>query len=106
MVTSPVLRKFPGLLGIMFRATQVFPPSVDTSIGPFGDAAGVGMNAVAAISSGLAGWTARYGSLSRFTSSLMVFGIILITCTACARAWRGGIPAQLRTASKRVDKRV
>ena len=57
---------------------------------------GLGVNAVAAICSGLLGFTARFGSLSWFVSPLMDFGIILTTVIFVAApffAFVGMLPA-------------
>jgi hypothetical protein len=60
----------------MFLHAQVVPPSKDTSIGPFGEAAGVGMNTLTAMMFRLVGLTAMYGSLLWRVSSLKSFGMI------------------------------
>src|SRR5215212_2758548 len=80
MVTSPV-RLPPGR---HTTGTHVLPPSVETKIGPLPDAAGSGVNADAAMRRGSAGSTAMFGSLSRWTSALIVAGMTFTTVTATA----------------------
>src|SRR4249919_917402 len=79
-VVSPV-RLPPGRTTF---SVQLLPPSVETKIGPVPELAGSGVNADAAICSGLAGLTETLGSLSRLVSPLSEFGIMLMTVTGMA----------------------
>src|SRR5271154_4883808 len=71
----------PGTIG--FNA-HVLPPSCEMKMGASEPPEGLGVKAVAAICSGLFGFTARFGSLSWFVSPLNTLGIMLTTVTVIA----------------------
>src|SRR5262249_52427431 len=71
----------PGMIG--FNA-HVNPPSSDMKMGASEPPEGLGVKAVAAICSGLFGFTARFGSLSWCVSPLKALGIMLTTVTVMA----------------------
>src|SRR3954464_14051980 len=64
---------------------------------------GSGVNAEAAMCDGVAGSTARLGSLSSLTSELMKLGIMLTTVTCCAATGTAGTAARRRSARERKD---
>src|SRR5262249_34015838 len=71
----------PAVLGTMALSTQELPPSLDTKIGALVLPPGSGVNAVAAIRSGVAGLTVRCGSLSWCCSPLSALGMTFTTST-------------------------
>src|SRR5262245_689421 len=84
----------PMALGtILFRA-QLAPPSEEIKIGARLLPAGSGVNAVATICCGSAGFTDRCGSLSCWVSALSDFGM-MFTTVIDGSGGAGGIPADL-----------
>src|SRR5579864_4026598 len=83
---SLVPRLLPAALGTIELRLQVLPPSVETKMGAKAPPIGSGVNAVPAISRGLAGLTARVGSLSWLVSRLSERGTMLTTSTPAPAA--------------------
>jgi hypothetical protein len=76
---------------------HVDPPLVEMNSGTFAEPPGSGVKAEIAICSGLAGFTAMFGSASRLTSALRLFGTTSTSLTVCARA--GGCTASTPNAA-------